>query len=416
MESILYNMRPQYEELPSAELDQIMLANAEWPEFKKLYDDPINTTIGVLIDPDTNNPWRPASVIEAREEAANYIDQFAIFGYQAPAGHKGFLRNAESFVFGFNNSGADIMSYQSLGGTGALTLTKDILSMLMRSDNVLQRQLVLDPGWPNHPANFQEEFNITTYPHVDPETGSYQHAESLEAIRSVAGGSAVLFQVSGYNDDGVDRTPEEWDEVLDLAKEKELVVILDAAYIGLTGTVAEDTYPIQQALQKELFSFVNVSMSKNMGIYNERLGALFIANAKGRLGDSQAQNLDQAVKKQIRRTVSNPPLLVAEAASETLAVSNPDNNYYVELLDAKKRLKTNRESFAEIIGEDIPIVKKGRGLFTKLIANGFSEGQLQSIRQEGILALPNSRINIGGMRPDQIERVGEAVVKALKGD
>jgi hypothetical protein len=55
-------------------------------------------------------------------------------------------------------------------------------------------------------------------------------------------------------------------------------------------------------------------------------------------------------------------------------------------------------------------VGTGRGLFTKLFKDGFAPAQQHALEAEGILTLPNSRINIGGMTPEQTVRFGEAVM------
>lgn len=399
-------MRSQYNQLPDAALDPIMAVNATWPQFKKSYPDAVNTTIGVLLDPSTSAPWRPQSVELAREEALVSIDHNRHYGYQTPAGNEKFLNAAEKVIFGREVPG--IFRYQSLGGTGALSLAKEAISLLKGGRSSIP--LLLDAGWPNHQAIFRDRFAIKTYDHASAGAIGYNHASAMHLVDSLPDNSVLLLQACGYNDDGIDRTKTEWDELISYAADKNHIMILDAAYLGLAEGMEDDTYAIKRAKESGLLSFISVSMSKNMGLYNERLGALFVVNAEEHLGNDQAQNLDQAIKKHVRTTVSNPPLLAAEAGAITLE----DDLYFNELEAARRVLVANRETFADSVVDALPGVKDGKGLFTKLLVDGFSEEQQNLLRNEGILALPNSRINIGGIHPNQIERVGAAVCKALK--
>jgi aspartate/tyrosine/aromatic aminotransferase len=405
----------RFNQLPPAALDPIMLANAEWPEFKRARSDAINTTIGVLIDPEGDTPWRPRSVIEAQRVAEQHVSLEHRYGYQTPRGNELFLSRADTFFL--NQETSDVHSYQTLGGTGALNLAKDTLKALMKPEGNGKRHLTYDAGWPNHVPIFQDDFRMATYAHADYETGTYKHSLALETIDDALEGSVILLQVCGYNEDGLNRTQEQWDEVLDLAAANELVVILDAAYVGLVDGVREDTYPIQKAIQNGLFTFICTSMSKNMGLYNERLGALFIVNSAGHLGSEQSRNLDQAVRKIVRKTVSSTPLLAAETAAT--AFGDTDNNiviskqYGADLGHARERLAATREIWVEVTDNQFPIVANGGGLFTKILANGFTEKQQESLKKDGILALPNSRINLGGLRMNQVGRVASAVMKAV---
>jgi aspartate/tyrosine/aromatic aminotransferase len=112
----------------------------------------------------------------------------------------------------------------------------------------------------------------------------------------------------------------------------------------------------------------------------------------------------------VRRTVGlGTPLLAAEAAG--LALERTE--YYEELENMRLKLEKKRHDFARIIGNDAPNVANGKGLFTKLLPAGFSDQQLDFLHAKGILALPNSRVNLGGLRTDQVERVATLMHQAL---
>ncbi len=389
-----------------------MTANAHWPEFRAKYPDAVNTTIGVILDSATMMPWQPKVVVQARLQALEEINRTHAYGYQTQIGHVEFLEEAAKLTFGvdvYNQTKEDIRAYQSLGGTGALFLAKETLCsfMTLNTQNVIP--LILDSGWPNHPAIFTDPFRISSYVHSDQESGRYNHQAALTAIEHSDEGSVLLLQTCGYNDDGADRTVEEWDEILDLAEKTKSVLVLDSAYMGLANGFEIDRYPIVQALKRGLLTFVCVSFSKNMGLYNERLGALFIVNAAAHIGTEQSYNLHQLVMRIVRRTISSQPLLAAAAAAKTLQ----QTSYYDELEAARQRIVTNRQALADQLVDKIPHVAEGKGLFTKLLADGFSTSQLRLLEERGILMLPNSRVNLGGMQLDQAKRVGAAIAEVL---
>lgn len=405
-------MPEKFLELPQTPIDPIMIANSKWPSFQQEHLDAINTTIGVLIDPETTKPWRPKAVVESQQEALELTNDSKDYGYQTQSGNQAFLEEAAKIVFGegpYLRRSGDLIAYQASGGTGALSLAKDTLLSLRKPEADGSIPLVLDSGWPNHPAIFTSPFAVTTYNHLLPGGEGYNHQASLDAVIASPDSSIVLLQTCGYNDDGADRNHSQWDEILDAAQSKESIVILDSAYLGLADGFELDRYPIEQSLARGLLTFVCVSNSKNMGLYNERLGALFIANASQNLGDQPAKNLDQLIARIVRRTVSTPSLLAAKTASLALGKAE----YHNELKQARQRLALNRQAFAFVVDEEFPGIGSGLGIFTKLLPGGFSERQQSFLESEGILTLPNSRINLGGLRLDQVEKVGTAILRAL---
>lgn len=385
--------------LENTPLDSIMLANYEWPEFKAVHENAINTTIGVMVNPETGGIWRPQSVTSARQQALDQINETKQFGYQPMHGNDDFLFETVKFVFG--READDIFNYQTLGGTGALSLASEVLSHLLPGQ---KPQLIFDSGWPNHNVIFGNSYELKTYSHID-ESGNYNHSELIGLIDEAPQESGLLLQVCGYNGDGVDRSNSEWDEILNAAKSKNLFVVLDAAYLGLVNGIDQDYYAIRAAKDLGVMAFVSVSFSKNMGLYSERLGALMLINAKSNLGQEQAGNLDSVVNKIIRRTVSSVPLLVSAGAAITLQ----DKVFINELDEARKALNSKRKQLSEILADKFPVVSKGSGLFTKLYRDGFSDEQYQSLRNKGVLCLQNSRINIGGIKFDQVEKLGLAL-------
>jgi aspartate/tyrosine/aromatic aminotransferase len=406
-------MTDRFNELPSTTVDQIMVANAQWPAFLAEHPGAVNTTIGVMIDPNDSSPWQPHSVKQARENALHDALGARAFGYQNQSGYDAYLAAVGEQVFGrdsYIRNAPEILAFQTLGGTGALSLAKDVLEVVVKKDRNGHIPLVLDAGWPNHPAIFAEPFTVQHYQHMDAQTGAYNHQAALAAFSSAPDNAIFLLQTCGYNDDGMDRTPEEWDEILQIAQDKQATILLDSAYMGLVDGFDKDRYPIEKSMGRGLLTLISFSASKNMGLYNDRLGALFIANGRQNLGNDQFPRLNQVVGRSVRRTISSAPMVAAKAAAT--ALQNAD--YLQELEEARGRLSANRELFGAIVDQELPAVSRGSGLFAKMLSAGFSIDQQQVLAEAGILTLPNSRINLGGLHYNQVERVGLVVLKALK--
>lgn len=398
-----------FKELPLNPLDQIMVANQEWPAFLAEYPDAINTTVGTLTDPNAARAWQPETVQYAREWALRDAIGGGSFGYQTQAGYAAFNAAVSEHILGdefYTKKREDsLFCFQTLGGTGALSLAKDSLRHFLATDDVAQPVLVFDSGWPNYQAIFGEDFELATYQHMN-DMGGYNHRAAVEAFEGAPEHAVFLVQTAGYNDDGLDRTKEEWDEILNIASRKDAIMVLDSAYLGLSDGLEKDRYPLEKAARVGLLTLVCFSASKNMGLYNERVGALMIINAPEVLGEEQATRFKQLIAREVRKTVSNPPLVAAKAA----AVALGQGKFYDELEDMRRQLVQNRNEFATFI----PGAASGKGLFTKILPDGFTEAQQMFLKNQHIHVLPNSRINLGGVHKDQIERVGEAILGALQ--
>jgi len=271
--------------------------------------------------------------------------------------------------------------------------------------------LMLESGYPNHFAIFSDEqFNISTYQHADSTTGAYNHQAALDAISAMRPYSVLLLQACGHNDDGADRTKEQWDEVLDAAQDRNAVIVLDGAYIGLARGLPDDRYALTECERRGILTVACLSTSKILGMYGERLGAMYILNASQHLADKQFNNLDTEYKGKVRRTITGAPNLAAVAAS--IALQDP--RYVPRLEDTRLRIRGNRAGFSESAGHVALGAVAGWGMYTRVLQEGFSPHQAAVLNEHGLYVLPTSRMNFGGMRDrEQAARIGSIVADVL---
>lgn len=101
--------------------------------------------------------------------------------------------------------------------------------------------------------------------------------EMIEEISKMPKYGLLVLQLCSHNPTGVDPEKWQWDEILEVVKKKEIIPVVDAAYLGITtGELEHDRHFIKRLNEERIFSFVAHSYSKSMGLYGERAGALHV--------------------------------------------------------------------------------------------------------------------------------------------
>ena len=385
----------------------------------------INAGIGYLIDPQTGKPFSPdvarmVTLDATADWETSYLPQH---------GHAGYLEShGREMVFGRETwdsmPGAgegkkpDNMAWiQALGGTGALSITADFFDQFLPED---RKKLLLDGGWGNHKTIFSA-FEITEYDRVAEGEGRYNHAGYMEALKAHPEGAPVLLQAAGYNGDGLDRTAEEWDEIVEVIKDRNLIPIVDFAYNGLAKGFDEDNQIIRSLVVAEVPMFVNASNSKNF-LYNARLGSVYAVN----WGDATNKIQDALcyAEEGVRPNFSNAPFVHAEALDRILRDENLAEMYRsqidrmaTQVLDANRlelaatlaRVNSPSPEVAQVTNW----VRNGSGLFVNIAPGGLGAEQTRFLQDEKAIYTAGSRINLGGIPPEKMPFVADAVREVL---
>ena len=102
--------------------------------------------------------------------------------------------------------------------------------------------------------------------------------------------SVVLLHACCHNPTGVDLTRAQWDALMPILRERELLPYLDLAYQGFGDGIDEDAYALRAlaaargATAGRSRFFVANSFSKSMSVYGERCGALSVVCADAGAG------------------------------------------------------------------------------------------------------------------------------------
>lgn len=125
----------------------------------------------------------------------------------------------------------------------------------------------------------------------------------------------VLFHACAHNPTGVDPTPEQWKEISDIVKEKQLFPFFDMAYQGFaSGDFSRDAFAVRHFVSQGHQVVVSQSFAKNMGLYGERVGAFSLVTAD----PEEKARVESQLKIVVRPMYSNPPLHGARIAATIL--------------------------------------------------------------------------------------------------
>ncbi|KVV05717.1 MULTISPECIES: amino acid aminotransferase [Pseudomonas] len=368
----------------------------------------VNLGVGVYCNEEGRIPLLRA-VIEAETIR---VAQHASRGYLPIDGIAAYDQAVQTLLFGADSpllAAGRVITTQAVGGTGALKIGADFLKQLQPGAVVA----ISDPSWENHRALFETAgFPVRNYRYYDAATHDVNRAGMLEDLNALPAGSIVVLHACCHNPTGVDLTPADWQNVLDVVKAKGLIPFLDMAYQGFGDGIAEDASAVRLFAESGLSFFVSSSFSKSFSLYGERVGALSIITQSK---DESARVLSQ-VKRVIRTNYSNPPTHGASIVAAVLNSPQLRAMWEQELAEMRLRIRGMRLQMVELLAKKAPehdfsFVARQRGMFSY---SGLSVEQVTRLRAEfGIYALDTGRICVASLNQRNIEAVTDAIVQVI---
>ncbi|UOO92981.1 aromatic amino acid transaminase [Vitreoscilla stercoraria] len=369
----------------------------------------VNLGVGVYYDEDGNLPLLD-SVLKAEAERAKAPQARP---YLPMSGLASYNTAVQRLLFGADSAAVTegrIATIQSIGGSGALRVGAEFVKQYFPQSKVY----VSKPTWGNHISIFEAAgLEVGEYPYYDAQTGGVKFDALLEAFKGYNKHDVVLLHPCCHNPTGVDLTPAQWDVLLDVVKERELLAFMDIAYQGFGDDFETDVYAIRKAEALGLSYFVSSSFSKNLSFYGERLGALSVVSATAeekRLVFSQLQYI-------VRRLYSNPPCHPATIASDVLNSDELFALWTEEVAQMRVRIKEMRQRLFEVLtakvpGRDFSYITAQRGMFS---FSGLSPEQVARLASEfGIYLVSNGRMCVAGLNTKNIDYVANAFVAVLQ--
>lgn len=300
-----------------------------------------------------------------------------------------------------------ICSVQSLSGTGALHLAADFLKLHVPH---IQNVYISNPSWSNHAAIFgRMGFAVHEYPYWDKSSLNIDVEAMLKVLSEASRGSLVILHSCAHNPTGMDPSAEQWKQILNVFKERQLLPLLDTAYHGFaSGSLEDDAASIRLFDAAKLPLIVTQSFAKNLGLYGERVGMLHIVCSDA---DESSRVLSQ-VKRSARATYSNPALHGALIVDKVLKTPELLEEWKAELASISQRIAMVRRRLVdELETRKTPgtwrHITKQIGMFS---FTGLTAAQCERMTTKWhIYLLKNGRISLAGLNDNNVVYVAEAM-------
>lgn len=331
--------------------------------------------------------------------------------YIGPTGSPQFNQLMTELVFGEHPAIASgrLRTVSTPGGTGALRVAAEFISSCKKQATIW----VSNPTWANHNGVFQAAgLQVKTYPYYDYENKNLDFDGMLAALKQVAADDVVLLHACCHNPSGMDLTQEQWQQVVEVAKQVGFTPLIDMAYQGFGDGLEQDAYGVRLMAEQVKEMILCTSCSKNFGLYRERIGACTIM-AETSLAADIAFSVLLA---DIRCIYSMPPAHGAAIVETILASEELKQQWFVELKDMRDRINGNRQLLVDKLKQygvdrDFSFITRQKGMFSFL---GITLEQVQQLKTEySIYMVGSSRISIAGIANSNVDYLAQSIAKVL---
>ena len=368
----------------------------------------VNLSIGIYFDEQGRLPVLP-SVMQAE---ARILAAVGPKGYLPMEGDAACRAEVAKLLLGAEHPAITegrVATIQTVGSSGGLKVGADFLKTWLPEAEVW----VSDPTWDNHRSMFEGSgFVVNTYPYHDPASGGLRFEAMQDALRRVPPRSIVLLHACCHNPTGVDLSPAQWDALIPLLRERELLPYLDLAYQGFGCGIDEDAYAVRALASAGLTFFVANSFSKSMSVYGERCGALTAVCAS----PAEAALVMGQLRFTVRRLYSSPAIHAAKIIAHVLGDADLRGLWQAELAAMRERILAMRRALharlvALLPGRDFGYLLSQRGMFSY---TGLSAAQADQLReQHAVYLLRSGRVCIAGLNTANVGRTAEAIAAVL---
>lgn len=363
----------------------------------------VNLSIGLYYNEDSVVPQ-----FKAVEQAFVKQDWHKTKLYLPMSGLKNYCEQTQQLLFG-QKPAENVVTIQTLGGSGALKVGADFLRKYFPKAKVWVSQ----PTWENHIAIFQGAgFETKEYPYFDTTTNGVAFDEMLACLKQIPKGDVVLLHPCCHNPTGADLTPQQWDQIIPVLLERELIPFLDIAYQGFAEDLDQDAYLIRNLYRVGAKFILSNSFSKIFSLYGERVGGLTAVCEN----IESAQHVLGQFKATVRKIYSSPPTTGAELVTSVLENAELRQDWQEELAEMCARIIKMRQTLSEKLKQRVPerdfsYLVKQRGMFSY---TGLSVEQVERLRDEfAIYLLGSGRMCVAGLNEKNIDRVADAIAKVV---
>lgn len=371
---------------------------------------PNKVNLGVGVYQDGKGKVPVLSVV--REAERRWYEKEDSKAYLPIDGLVTYRQEVQNLLFGRDSElvkSGRVVTAQALGGTGALKLGADFLKrFLPQSDLYISK-----PSWENHRALFEAAgFSVKEYPYYKPETHGLDFEGMKAALDKLPENTIVLLHACCHNPTGVDLTPSQWQEVVEISKARKLVPFIDFAYQGFGDGIEEDAVAVRAFSASGIPFLIASSFSKSFSLYRERVGAVCFVTKDA----DEAKRVTSQLKRVVRTNYSNPSSHGGQVVALVLSDAELRARWEVELAEMRNRIQSMRKLFVQKLTErgikrDFSFIAQQKGMFS------FSGIELEAVRRLrsdfGIYIVDSGRICVAAMNENNLGPVTEAIAKVL---
>jgi aromatic-amino-acid transaminase len=364
----------------------------------------VNLGVGIYVDEQGHIPLLRA----VREVEQALAAQAKPRGYLPIDGLAAYDLLTQELLFGDDSpllEAGRVATAQTIGGSGALRVGADLLKKVLPRARIA----ISSPSWENHRVVFGNAgFEIVDYRYYDAATHGLDFAGMLEDLGKLEPGTVVLLHACCHNPTGVDLDAQQWQQVVDLVKARDLLPFIDIAYQGFDEGIDADATAIRLFGASGIDAFVVASSySKSFSLYGERVGALSMVGADR----DEAARLRAKIKQTIRANYSSPATHGGALVAGVLGSPELRAMWEAELAGMRERIHAMRAGMVEKLAAHgaprFAFIQQQAGMFSY---SGLSRAQVDRLRDEyGIYALGTGRICVAALNRGNLDYVAEAV-------
>ncbi len=302
-----------------------------------------------------------------------------------------------------------VVTAQALGGTGALKLGADFLKRFLPTSELY----ISAPSWENHRAVFETAgFVVKDYPYYSAENHGLDFAAMKASLASLPAKSIVLLHACCHNPTGVDLSAAQWDEVVSVVRERDLVPFIDFAYQGFGEGIERDAVAVRAFTRAGLPCVISSSFSKSFSLYRERVGAITFVAADA----DEAKRITSQLKRTIRTNYSSPSSHGGQVVALVLGNADLRKKWETELTEMRSRIQKMRMLFvqrlkARGITRDFSFIERQCGMFSY---SGLELEKVRRLRAEfGLYIVDSGRICVAALNENNLDYVTEAIAQVL---
>jgi len=298
---------------------------------------------------------------------------------------------------------------QTPGGTGALRLSADFIAQCLPGRGVW----LSNPTWPIHETIFAAAgVKASHYPYVGSDN-RLDFEAMLTTLEQAPAGDVVLLHACCHNPTGFDLSHDQWRQVLEVVRSRELLPLIDFAYQGFGDGLEQDAWAVRLFADALPEVLVTSSCSKNFGLYCDRTGALIVcARDADKLVDVRSQLANIA-----RNLWSTPPDHGAAVVATILGDAQLKSLWANEVENMRLRIAQLRNGLLEALEphglrERFAHIGVQRGMFSY---TGLNPEQVRQLRERhSVYMVGTGRANVAGIDATRLDLLAGAIADVCK--